>query len=543
MALGPGSVFADYVVEDEVGRGGMSVVYRAREMHPARTVALKVLSPDLAGDAAFRKRFLRESDLAASIGHPNIVPIFDAGEAEGHLFIAMPLIPGRDLGAVIREQGALSLDRVTGIVEQVGRALDAAHGQGLVHRDIKPGNVLLAPGSTPGEREHVYLADFGLARRRAAETRLTEHQSFLGTRDYAAPEQIRGEDVDGRADIYALGCVVYEALTGAPPFAGESESALMYAHLEKDPPALAAIRPHLAPVDPVIARAMAKHPDARFQSGRDLTAALAAAAAQVQAAGPAATVVDAPAVVTPTVIEPVGAVPRAAHAAAAHAPPPTPPPPAQYVAAPAPPPPAPAAPGGGGPSRRTLGLIAAGAVVVVAGVGVALLAGGGDDGSAATTAVTVPTAQTTTESTPTATTNTVDAATAEYTAFMGTFDARFGAVTAAIPSGANFGKPSFALGAVRAARAVNRITDRPRGADPAGRHGVGEQTARRPARRPRERLRGPRPREPARRPGRGVARAQGVVGDGQRDRGHRAGDPRRARGRLSPPPVAPVASA
>jgi hypothetical protein len=349
---------------------------------------------------------------------------------------------------------------VTGIVEQVGRALDAAHGQGLVHRDVKPGNVLLSPGSTPGEREHAYLADFGLARRRAAETRLTEHQSFLGTRDYAAPEQIRGEDVDGRADIYALGCVIHEALTGAPPFAGESESALMYAHLEKDPPPLAATRPHLAPVDPVIARAMAKSPDARFQSGHELMVALSAAAAQVLASGAAATVIDAPAAATPTVIEPVGAVPPAAPTPAPPAPPP--PTPARHLITPVvpPPPPPPGSPGRGGTSRRTLGFLAAGAAVIVAGVGVALLAGGGGDGTATTTAVTTPTAQTTTEPTPTATTNTVDVATVEYTAYMRTFDQRFAAVTAAIPNGADFGKPGFALDAVRAARAVNRISDR-----------------------------------------------------------------------------------
>jgi hypothetical protein len=283
--LEPGTSFGDYVVDAVIGRGGMSVVYRARELHPDRVVALKLLDPDLAQDENFRKRFLRESDLAANIGHPNIVPIFDAGEADGQLFIAMPLIEGSDLGMLLRREGPLPLRGATAIVEQVGRALDAGHAKGLVHRDVKPANVLLAPPAEPGDPPYAYLADFGLARRTTTSLKLTQHATFLGTREYAAPEQIRGEDVDGRADIYALGCVVYETLTGAPPFEAESESELIYAHLEREPPPVAQRRAGVpASVDAVIARAMAKNRDDRYTSCRQLTAALQAI--PVRDAGP-----------------------------------------------------------------------------------------------------------------------------------------------------------------------------------------------------------------------------------------------------------------
>ncbi len=475
----PGTAFHDFVIESVLGRGGMSVVYRARERHPDRVVALKVLDPALASDEAFRARFLRESDAAASIGHPNIIPIFDAGEAEGQLFISMPLVPGSDLAALVRAEGPLDLDRAVNVISQTGRALDAAHAQGLVHRDIKPHNILISPGSTPGEREHVYLADFGLAKKNAASRQLTQHRSFLGTRDYAAPEQIRGDDVDGRADIYALGCVLYEALAGTPPYESDSEASLMYAHLEKPPPRLADTRPDYAAIDGVIARAMAKDREDRFATCRELTVALeAAAAAAAAAAGPAGTeagrggtVIDAPAAAT-------GAAGAAAGAAAARAgateisapagadaapPPATPtPPPATPTPVPTPPPATPTAlPPQPAPGRPRWLLPAAGiGAVAVIGVIVALVAGGGGDGGGGTTTTAASVTTDTTPTQPTAPSPADVARRAAYLNFLSNFDAQFGPVKDALPSGKSFGTKRFTGGAVRAANLTARISNR-----------------------------------------------------------------------------------
>src|ERR671924_602951 len=213
-----GQAFAGYRVEELIGRGGMGAVYRAEDMRLARKVALKLLIPDLAEDERFRERFLRESRLAAAIDHPNIVPIYQAGEIDGVLFIAMRFVEGIDLGRLLTEEKRLEPSRVVLIVEQIANALDAAHERGLVHRDVKPGNILLF-------REHCYLADFGLTKQTSSISGLTGTGQLIGTVDYVAPEQVRGETLDARTDEYALACVAYECLTAAPPLGTSSRSA------------------------------------------------------------------------------------------------------------------------------------------------------------------------------------------------------------------------------------------------------------------------------------------------------------------------------
>jgi YVTN family beta-propeller protein len=252
-----GAEVSGYRVDELIGRGGMGEVYRAWDERLERNVALKILIPRLADDDAFRERLLRESRLAASLDHPNVVPVYDAGEAAGRFFLAMRYVEGTDLRAVLRGEGALSPERAIDIAAQVAGALDAAHERGLVHRDVKPSNVLL------DERGHCYLADFGLTQSMAAQGQTTDG-SLLGTLDYVAPEQIRGGDVDGRADVYSLGCLLFECLTGEVPFARPSEVATLYAHLEDEPPRPSERRPELsAELDDVLGRAMAKDPDER----------------------------------------------------------------------------------------------------------------------------------------------------------------------------------------------------------------------------------------------------------------------------------------
>jgi streptogramin lyase len=237
----------------------MGEVYRAHDPRLERPVALKLLSERLSDDAGFRQRMLKESRLAASLDHPNVVPIYEAGEAEGRLFIAMRYVDGTDLKALLRREGALTPERAVAIAAQVADALDAAHAKGLVHRDVKPSNVLL---DQQGGREHAYLADFGLTQS-IAEAGPVDG-SLMGTVDYVAPEQIRGDQVDGRADVYALGCLLFETLTGTLPFTGPSDVAVVYAHLEEEPPRPSERRQGVpAAVDDVLARAMAKDPDER----------------------------------------------------------------------------------------------------------------------------------------------------------------------------------------------------------------------------------------------------------------------------------------
>ena len=277
MSLDPavGTEVAGYRIVEEAGSGGMGVVYRAEETGlGGRPVALKLLPPPLAGDPDFRARFLREMRVAAAIDHPNIVPIYRAGEDRGLLYLAMRYVHASDLRRVLETEGRLEPARALAILDQVARALDAAHARGLVHRDVKPGNILLAPPVLDGDPEHVYLVDFGLARSDNDDRSIGGGGSFLGTPRYAAPEQAAGRPVDGRTDGYALGCVLYECLTGRPPFADGSGEAVLLAHLEAAPPRLTTLRPDLPPaIDQVITRALAKSPDHRFPTCRALIAA------------------------------------------------------------------------------------------------------------------------------------------------------------------------------------------------------------------------------------------------------------------------------
>jgi DNA-binding beta-propeller fold protein YncE len=258
-----GSELLGYRLEELIGRGGMGVVFRACDLRLKRNVALKLLAPELASDERFRERFLRESELAASLDHPNVIPIYAAGEADGRLFIAMRFVEAGDLRNVLRA-GPIEPELACDICSQVADALDAAHERGLVHRDVKPSNVLL------DERNHVYLADFGLTRRIVGGDAPGVEAGSLGTIDYIAPEQLRGEEVDGRADLYSLGCLLFECLTGEPPFRRPSDLAVAFAHLEDEPLA----PPELAGL---VNEALAKAPEDRYQSGRELVGAARAA--------------------------------------------------------------------------------------------------------------------------------------------------------------------------------------------------------------------------------------------------------------------------
>jgi hypothetical protein len=269
-----GTEVAGYRIEHEVGRGGMGVVYLAEHIRLGRKVALKILPPALAGDDTFRERFERESRMAAALDHPNIIPVFDADEAEGLLFISMRYVPGTDLKALLEYEGRLEPVRAVRFVEQVAGALDAAHARGLVHRDVKPGNILVA---RDGGTEHCYLTDFGLGKLTTTRAGLTGSGQFVGTLDYVAPEQVRGEGSDGRADVYSLGCIVYECLAGSRPFTRESDVAMIYAHLTDPPPRVSQARPDAAAFDPIVLRALAKEPGARFPTAGELAAAARAA--------------------------------------------------------------------------------------------------------------------------------------------------------------------------------------------------------------------------------------------------------------------------
>ncbi len=265
--IAAGDSILGYELGELAGRGGMGEVYRALDTRLERPVALKLLAPRLSDDESFRERMLRESRIAASLDHPNVVPIYEAGEADGRLFIAMRYVEGTDLKALLRREGALEPARAMAIAAQVADALDAAHAKGLVHRDVKPSNVLL---DQQGGREHAYLADFGLTQ--SVSDRGPTDGQLMGTVDYAAPEQIRGDDVDGRADVYALGCLLFETLTGTLPFSGASDVAVVYAHLEEEPPRASERKPELPPaVDDVLGRAMAKDRDDRQATCRQLT--------------------------------------------------------------------------------------------------------------------------------------------------------------------------------------------------------------------------------------------------------------------------------
>jgi serine/threonine-protein kinase len=287
--LGPGSRVGQYVIEQRVGSGGMAVVFSARDESLGRMVALKVLSPTLAHDEEFRRRFLRESRSVAAVEESHIVPVYGAGESDGVLYLATRFVPGGDLGTLLRREGRpFAPDRAASLISQIASALDAAHHAGLVHRDVKPGNVLI--DSTPGRPEHAYLADFGLSKVASSATGLTASGVFMGTPDYCAPEQITGKPpVSARSDQYSLACVAFCLLCGTVPFGRGDTIPTLFAHVQDPVPSLAALRPGLpAAVDAVMATAMAKDPAARFRSCGDFAAALQAALrAPVQAPTPA----------------------------------------------------------------------------------------------------------------------------------------------------------------------------------------------------------------------------------------------------------------
>jgi hypothetical protein len=275
----PGSRIAGYRVTGRIGRGGMAVVFQAQDERLGRLVALKVLTPALAEDEAFRQRFIRESRAAAAVDDPHIIPVFEAGDADGVLFIAMRYVAGGDVRSLIRRAGPLPVLRAVSIMSPVAAALDAAHAAGLVHRDVKPANMLI--DTRPGRPDHVYLSDFGLSKGALSSVGLTGSGLFLGTPDYVSPEQIDGRLVDGRADQYALACAAFEMLSGEPPFARDHGMAVIYAHASQPPPALTERRPGLpAAVDAVLTRALAKDPAGRYGScqefGESLREALGA---------------------------------------------------------------------------------------------------------------------------------------------------------------------------------------------------------------------------------------------------------------------------
>ena len=275
--FGHGSRIGKYVLEEQIGHGGMAVVFRARDDQLGRLVALKIMAPSVASDAEFRQRFVRESKAAAAVDDPHIIPVFEAGESDGVLFIAMRYVAGGDVRSLLAREGPLSVDQTSAILVSVASALDAAHAAGLVHRDVKPGNMLI--DVRKGRPDHVYLADFGLTKATSGAVTLTSTGRFLGTADYTAPEQIGGRRLDGRADQYALACSALEMLTGQTPFPLEDVMAVLIAHRSEPPPPLSARRHGLpAELDAVLGRALAKSPSDRYHSCGDFAAAFQGAA-------------------------------------------------------------------------------------------------------------------------------------------------------------------------------------------------------------------------------------------------------------------------
>jgi hypothetical protein len=271
-----GAVLAGFRIESQIGEGAMGAVFLAEDTRRGGQVALKVLVRDLAQDERFRRRFLRESKLAASLDHPNVVPIVDAGEEDGVLYLAMELVEGLDLREILRRESRLDPERAIRLVAQVADALDAAHVAGLIHRDVKPANILVR-GEV--EVEHAYVCDFGLARHLSSASSLTTDRGLVGTIDYIPPEQIEGGAIDGRADVYSLACVLFECLAGSRPFDRESELSVVFAHLNEPPPRLSELRPELpAAFDDVFATALAKSPDERYATCGELVDATRAAA-------------------------------------------------------------------------------------------------------------------------------------------------------------------------------------------------------------------------------------------------------------------------
>jgi predicted Ser/Thr protein kinase len=352
--LAPGTQFGAYRIESVAGQGGMGVVYKATQVGLDRAVALKVITPAFAHDEEFRARFQRESKLAASIEHPNVIPVYEAGEHDGTLFLAMRFVDGTDLKSLLSREGRLEPIRAARFVSQIANALDAAHAAGLVHRDVKPANALLA------SQDHVYLTDFGLTKRAASGSAMTKTGQMVGTVDYVAPEQVEGTSVDARTDVYSLACVYYHLLTGRVPFDKPTEMAKLFAHVHESPPRPSESVAGLpGAIDDVIWRGMAKEPSKRYLSAGDLGRAAVAAAEQR------------------TLAEPERSVARGEAAPGAIADAPTQP--GGRIAPPAAPPPT---------RQRNLKPWAIGAAaIVIAGIVAALVTGGGnpsgDDNSSA----------------------------------------------------------------------------------------------------------------------------------------------------------------
>jgi len=280
-ALAPGTTVAGYRIEALIGRGGMGAVYRADEEGLGRKVALKVIAPELASDERFRERFLRESRIAASLDHPHVIPIYQAGDDDGLLYLAMRYVEGYDLAKLIAEHGALDPKRTVDLLSQIAEALDAAHEKGLVHRDVKPSNVLIAEAAG---KEHCYLGDFGLTKRTGSLSGVSVAGEIVGTLEYVAPEQITGDALDERADVYSLGCVLYECLTGQSPFPRATDVALLWAHVHEEPTPPSQARAELPKeLDTVMARALAKEPGRRYRSAGELLAATRSALRLVDA--------------------------------------------------------------------------------------------------------------------------------------------------------------------------------------------------------------------------------------------------------------------
>src|SRR3954454_21229225 len=260
MEIGAGTTIGGYRLVQLIGQGGMGVVYLGAHTENGAPVAVKLLTPELARQPGFRERFVRESSYASSLNHPNVIEVYDAGEQDGVLYIAMQLVQGTDLKNLLTQEGALQPGRVVRLLSQVADALDVAHSQGLLHRDIKPGNIMIAAG------DHCFLTDFGLSKNVSSDSiALTAQGEFVGTIDYTAPELVLGKEADSRLDVYSLGCLFYECLAGQPPFPKERDVEVLYAHIQDPPPRVSAVRPDLPPaLDDVIVKAMAKKPEDRF---------------------------------------------------------------------------------------------------------------------------------------------------------------------------------------------------------------------------------------------------------------------------------------
>ncbi|MFN2594554.1 MAG: protein kinase [Actinomycetota bacterium] len=282
-----GTLIDRYRVTDLIAEGGMGVVYMAEHTALGTKVALKLLSARYAQDQKFRKRFEGEWKRAASLDHANILAVHDAGEAAGEMYIAMPYIHGTDLATLIEEHGRLGVNETLDVLGQIGKALDAAHDNGLIHRDVKPGNILVASGEGRDPKGHAYLCDFGISRRMSSMTSLTQVGQTVGTSAYMAPEQIEGpsEAVDGRTDLYALGCVFYECLSGKVPFEADSDVAIYWAHMHKPPPKVSDLGLGLpVELDAVIATAMAKHKENRYATCGEFIAAAKEAVGELRTA-------------------------------------------------------------------------------------------------------------------------------------------------------------------------------------------------------------------------------------------------------------------